>query len=197
MQASLPLVVLHKFELIFGKLGDLVKLSNAAGDERHINKTGCPMSQDWIDNELKTVHLEDQRLNHRFSAILKALSEKPNVSIPAACGGHTETIAAYRFFDNDHTTFEKILQPHQEATERRVAAQEVVLCVQDTTELDLTRPKQQIRGAGLIGSGDKRFVGYLHLLEVFVPDGTPLGVLWAKNVIHASEKLPKDDKTPK
>jgi hypothetical protein len=155
------------------------------------------MSHDWIDNELKTANLEDQRLNHRFSEILKALSEKPNVSIPAACGGHTETVAAYRFFDNEHTTFEKILQPHQEATERRIAAQEVVLCVQDTTELDLTRPKQQIRGAGLIGSGTQRFGGYLHLLEVFVPDGTPLGALWAKNVIRASEKPLNDESTPK
>jgi len=60
------------------------------------------------------------------------------VMIPAACGGHAETMAAYRFFDNDKTTFEKILQPHCHATEQRIASQEVVLCVQDTTELDLT-----------------------------------------------------------
>jgi len=155
------------------------------------------MDCDWIDNELTTVNLEDKRLNHRFSKILKALSERPNVSIPAACGGHTETMAAYRFFDNDHTTFEKILQPHREATERRISVQGVVLCVQDTTELDLTRPKQQIRGAGLIGSGDKRYGGYLHLLEAFVPDGTPLGALWAKNVVRASEKPLKEENTPK
>ena len=155
------------------------------------------MSNDWIDNELTTVNFEDKRLNHRFSKILKALSERPNVSIPAACGGHSETMAAYRFFDNEHTTFEKILQPHEEATERRIAVQDVVLCVQDTTELDLTRPKQQISGAGLIGSGDKRYGGYLHLLEAFAPDGTPLGALWAKNVIRASEKPPKEEDTSK
>jgi enoyl reductase-like protein len=114
------------------------------------------MSSDWIAHELKTVNLHDQRLNDRFSKILKSLSERPNVSIPAACGGHTETMAAYRFFDNDKTTFAKILKPHRDATERRMAAQDIVLCVQDTTELDLTRPTQQIRGAGLIGSGTQR-----------------------------------------
>ena len=65
-----------------------------------------------------------------------------------------------RFFEMSYTTtFEKILKPHRDATERRIAEQEVVLCVQDTTELDLTRPKQQIRGAGLMGSGDKRYGG--------------------------------------
>lgn len=150
------------------------------------------MSDNWIDNELKTVNLEDKRLNVRFAEILKALGERPHISIPAACGGHAETMAAYRFFGNEKTTFEKILRPHRDATVRRISAQEVVLCVQDTTELDLTRPKQQIRGAGLIGSGDKRFGGYLHLLEAFVPDGTPLGAIWAKKVIRASEKPPKD-----
>ena len=41
------------------------------------------MSHDWIDNELKTVNFNDQRLNHRFSKILKSLSAHPNVSIPA------------------------------------------------------------------------------------------------------------------
>ena len=146
------------------------------------------MGNDWIDNELKTVNLNDKRLDKRFSEVLKALSERPNVSIPAACGGHAETMAAYRFFENEKTTFEKILKPHQDATEQRIAAQDIVLCVQDTTELDLTRPRQQVRGAGLIGSGSKRFGGYLHLLEAFVPDGTPLGAIWAKNGIRASEK---------
>jgi hypothetical protein len=155
------------------------------------------MDNDWIANELTTVNLEDKRLDNRFSEVLRSLSERPNVSIPAACGGHAETMAAYRFFDNDHTTFDKILQPHQDATKRRIAEQETVLFVQDTTELDLTRPKQQIRGAGLIGSGDKRFGGYLHLLEAFVPDGTPLGAVWAKNVIRASEKPPKEAAIPK
>jgi len=155
------------------------------------------MDNDWIANELKTTNLDDQRLNHRLSEILRALSEKPNVSIPAACGGHTETMAAYRFFDNDKATFAKILQPHRDATECRIAVQKVVLCVQDTTELDFTRPTQQIRGTGLIGSGDKRHGSYLHLLEAFVPDGPPLGAIWAKNVIRASEKSPKDAKTPR
>ena len=49
------------------------------------------MGNDWIDNELKTVNLNDKRLDKRFSEVLKALSERPNVSIPAACGGHGVT----------------------------------------------------------------------------------------------------------
>ena len=76
------------------------------------------MSNDWIDNELNTANLADKRLDRRFSEIFQALSERPNVSIPAACGGHAETMAAYRFFDNDKITFDNILQPHRDATEQ-------------------------------------------------------------------------------
>lgn len=146
------------------------------------------MDNGWVENELKTVNLEDKRLNDRFAEILKALGEHPNLSIPAACGGHSETVAAYRFFDNKKTNFEKILAPHHKATEERVAAQAVVLCVQDTTELDLTRPDQQIRGAGVIDGSDTRRGAYLHLLEAFTPDGTALGAVWAKTLIRAEKE---------
>ena len=60
------------------------------------------MGKDRINNELKKANLEDKRLNKRFAEVLQALSEHPNVSIAAAaCGGHAETMAAYRFFENE------------------------------------------------------------------------------------------------
>jgi hypothetical protein len=110
------------------------------------------MEKDWAANELKTVNLNDKRLNERLVEILKNLSKNPHLSIPAACGGHSETMAAYRFFENPKTTIQNILPPHRDATEQRIAEQKVVLFVQDTTELDLTRPEQQLRGIGPIGT---------------------------------------------
>lgn len=145
------------------------------------------MSENWISQELATVQLDDKRLNDRFGEVLRALSERPHVSIPAACGGYAETMAAYRFFENPKVTLEKILKPHRDAAEKRVGEQEVVLCVQDTTELDLTRPQQQIRGTGPLGSGSYRRGAYLHLLEAFTPDGTPLGTLWNKILVRKDE----------
>ena len=91
------------------------------------------MEMDWTANELKTVNLNNKRLNERLVEILKNLSKNPNLSIPAACGGHSETMAAYRFFENPKTTIQNILQPHRNATEQRIAEQKVVLFVQDTT----------------------------------------------------------------
>ena len=133
------------------------------------------MSTEWISQELETVDLNDKRLDRRFGEVLLALSQQPNVSIPAACGGYAETMAAYRFFSNEKTTLENILAPHRNATLKRIAEQDIVLCVQDDTELDLTRPNQQVNGLGPIGSSNSSKRGaYLHLLQAYVPDGTPL-----------------------
>jgi hypothetical protein len=86
-------------------------------------------------------------------------------------------MAAYRFFDNDKVTVERILAPHRERTIERIGGQSVVLLVQDTTELDLTRPEQQMTGAGWL-DGSSRRGALLHPLVAFTPDGTPLGTCW-------------------
>jgi hypothetical protein len=94
--------------------------------------------------------------------------------------------AAYRFFDNDQVDFESILEPHVEATRRRIAQQPVVILAQDTTELDLTRPDQQVVGAGPMDGGDRRGA-FLHPLMGFTPDGTPLGTLYAETWTREDE----------
>ena len=61
-----------------------------------------------------------------------------------------------------------------DATRERIAAQPVALLVQDTSEIDVTRPEQQVAGAGPL-DGDSRRGALLHLMHAFTPDGTPLG----------------------
>lgn len=132
----------------------------------------------WACEELKTADLGDKRLNRRFEQILSQLSARPNASIPAACGGYNETTAAYRFFDNPAVDFDTVLAPHVECTKRRIAEQPVALSVADTTECDLTRPQQAVQGAGPLSDGPRQGV-FLHLMEAFTPDGTPLGAVEA------------------
>jgi hypothetical protein len=92
--------------------------------------------------------------------------------------------AAYRFFDNERVDFDDVLQPHIDATRQRIAAQPVVLSPQDTTEVDVTRPHQQVVDAGPLDDGARRGA-HLHLMHAFTPDGTPLGTLratpWARD----------------
>ena len=132
----------------------------------------------WVVDEMKTASLRDRRLNARLTLILDQLGSRPTGSIPSACGGKAETEAAYRFFDNDRVSFAGVLQPHLDATLRRIEAQAAVILVQDTTEIDLTRPEIKVAGTGPMDGSSRRGL-FLHELQAFTPDGTPLGTAHA------------------
>ena len=138
--------------------------------------------------EMKTANLGDKRLNARLAQVLGELAARPTASIPAACGGRAEMVAAYRFFENDNTTFDNVLQPHVDATRERIAAQAVVVLAQDTTEADVTRPEQQVAGAGPL-DGDSRRGALLHMMYAFTPDGTPLGTVSATAWMREEEPV--------
>lgn len=128
---------------------------------------------------MQTVQLNDARLNNRLREVLSQLASRPTASIPAACGGRAEMEAAYRLFDNDKVTFADLLQPHHDRTRQRIAEQPVVILAQDTTEIDLTRPEQQVAGCGPLDDSARRGA-LLHVLHAFTPDGTPLGTVQAQ-----------------
>jgi hypothetical protein len=142
----------------------------------------------WVHDEMKTAKLGDKRLNARLAEILSQLAARPTASIPAACGGRAEMVAAYRFCENENTSFDKVLQPHIDATRQRMAGQPIVLLAQDTTEIDVTRPDQQVAGAGPL-DGDSRRGALLHLMHAFTPDGTPLGTAAAKAWVRDAEPV--------
>ena len=102
------------------------------------------MSVSLVD-EVRGAEFGDKRLDKRLGKVIEELGAKPCLSIPAATHARAEMEGAYRFFDNDKVSPERILQPHIDATRERISQCDFVLLVQDTTELDLTRPKQQVR----------------------------------------------------
>jgi hypothetical protein len=136
------------------------------------------MAAPWAVEEMAGVDLHDARLNDRITQVLSDLADRPTASIPAACGDHAEMTAAYRLFSNEKAACADILRPHAVRTCERARAQPVVLCVQDTSELELTRPRRQVAGAGPLAAAARQGI-FLHLLEVFTPDGTPLGQVWS------------------
>lgn len=145
----------------------------------------------------------DKRLGKRLSTVISELGETPNLSIPAATHTRAEMEGAYRFFSNDKVTPEKILEPHIQATKERIAKTDFVLLVQDTTEFDLTRPQQQVVGAGPLSSATRRGV-YHHPLLAFDSAGLPLGTAWQKTwaretietTLTSKEKSKKRKTTP-
>ena len=55
---------------------------------------------DGIVEELRGIDLGDQRLNRRSARVIEALAANPEASVNAACDGWSDTLAAYRFFNN-------------------------------------------------------------------------------------------------
>jgi len=132
-----------------------------------------------LKDEVRGADLVDERLNKRLGKMIERLGASPSLGIPAATDGRAEMEAAYRFFDNAKVAPQKVLQPHIEATLERIAQCERVVLVQDTTELDLTRPSQQVMGAGPMDSEARRGA-FLHPLVAFDSNGLPLGTAWYK-----------------
>ena len=90
----------------------------------------------WANTEFETIDLGDARRNKRAIRLVERLSAQPTASVPQACGDWAETMAAYRFFDNEEVDWRTILGAHTDCARTRMAGHEVVLCIQDTTELD-------------------------------------------------------------
>jgi len=151
--------------------------------------TGCRPIQllSWKGEIVETIIEEvagaafgDQRLSKRLIKLSGMLSAKPTESIPAAANSRADWEAAYRFFDNEKVTPEKILQPHREATLERIGQCDSIVLAQDTTEINLTRPSQQVRGAGRLGS-EKQFGTFFHPLMAFSEQSLALGTVWQTN----------------
>jgi hypothetical protein len=83
-------------------------------------------------------------------------------------------MAAYRFFDNESVDWRAILEPHWQQTEQRMAAQAVVLCLKDTTELDFNG--QQARGLVPLSYEAQRGM-YIHPTYAVTTAREPLGIL--------------------
>lgn len=147
-----------------------------------------------LSEELRGCQFGDERLSKRASRIADALSRKPNFSLPAALRSRADLEACYRFCDNDKVTPEKILQPHIDATYQRINQVDFVLLVQDTTEIDLTRPEQQVYGAGPMDCETRRGAFY-HPLVAFDRGGIALGIAgqksWTREEISNASKAEK------
>lgn len=64
-------------------------------------------------SEFKSLHLGDARLDARLRSQMEKMMKAPSASVQSACSGWTETMAAYRLFNNPKVTLEKIFKPHR------------------------------------------------------------------------------------
>lgn len=130
-----------------------------------------------LAEEVAGVQLGDRRLTKRLSRIVDRLGAQPHASLPGALCSRSEMEAAYRFFANPKVTPAAILSAHAAQTRQRISPERDCLLVQDTTEVVLTRPTQQVHGAGPL-SCDTQRGAFVHPLLAFSATGVPLGIAW-------------------
>ena len=157
-------------------------------------------SEQWAHNEFGEAALGDQRLSKRLVGIGRNQGEHPGCSYSGAAGGNwPEVKGYYRFIDmpdDSAVTMENILQPHREQTLRRMKAKDIVLCVQDGSDLNYNT-LDQCEGLGVIGSnqtGAESLGLHLHSTLALTSEGLPLGVL--RSQCTAPQPKSQDDERP-
>ena len=144
---------------------------------------------DWAEAELGTSQLGDARRTKRLVQLAEQRAAQPTASIPQACGDAAATKAAYRFYANADFPPQAILTPHRRATEQRVAQEQLVLAVQDTTILDYTHhPATQ--GLGVLNDEFHRGL-LVHTTLAVTPQRVPLGLLHQQVWTRAAKDLGK------
>lgn len=146
---------------------------------------------EWIEQEFGTVELGDKRLRDRLMKIIGDRSRHPNTSYLEACDGDRAAIKGfYGFVDSsrEEVSPEAILSAHRERTIARMMSHDLVLVVQDTTNLNFSS-RPHTKGLGPMGTnqtGAESLGLRLHTSLALSDEGLPLGVL--KSVAYAPEE---------
>lgn len=136
----------------------------------------------WVDQELATVQLGDQRRHCRLRQMVSAMAKMPGSSIPAAFKSHAEATAAYRFLHAPGVVPGDIMDAVSQAVVARCAGRPLVLAIEDTTSFSFNH-HPATSGMGPLSGQVSGFL--MHSVLMATPDGVPLGVLdqtvWARD----------------
>lgn len=119
----------------------------------------------------------DYRHGRRLQELLQGLSAHPGKSVPQALGQAKAIQAAYRFWSNYDVKASQIIESQRGSVVQRIkAAGNVVLAVQDTTDLNYGTHRPQTRGLGYINRTVQQGIK-VHSCLAVSGDGMPLGLL--------------------
>lgn len=149
---------------------------------------------DWVkrpaSREFEEADLGDPRRTRRLCDIAEGVSADPSASFPKIFSTTAELEGFYRFLRSEHVGWEKILEPHWEASCKRGAELEECLVIHDTTEFNFRGERD---GVGPTSSNGKGFFAHASLLVGSDAARTPLGVIsleqYARGKGRKSKKL--------
>jgi len=115
----------------------------------------------WAVETFGTTELGDLRRTDRLVKMATAIAENPSASLPESMRNWADTLAAYRFLDNETITHEQIMQPHWMSTHQEAMQHPRVLLAADTTDVNLSS-HETAEGLGPIGRGNKAQGFFVH-----------------------------------
>ena len=112
--------------------------------------TQLQSSQQWAQMEFSSVELGDARRGQRLVQVAAALGACPSGTLPQALPQWADLKAAYRLFNQEEVTYERIIGPHCQRSRQLCSAPGEYLLIEDTTSLDFTTHRKA-RGFGWVG----------------------------------------------
>lgn len=133
--------------------------------------------------ELRYLHVGDQRLKARGMLMLNQFCEHAEQSLPLASETAAAIVGTDRWLNNPAVTPTAITTAHRDRTLDRLRPLTEVLLLQDTSDIDYTT-HPALTGLGALSAVTHRGL-HLHTVLAVTPDGVPLGVLhqqvWARD----------------
>jgi hypothetical protein len=156
---------------------------------------GIQPANKWAAEQWSEVDLGDVRLNRRAVQVGGAMAKHPSGSLPRQMQDAAALRAAYGLLNHNRITLEKLSEPHWNKTRREGEQHDVVLFVQDTTQVDYTHHATK-KGLGPIGDGKGRGL-LLHTTLAVTPGEAPqvLGVAHQKAVLRRPPQRPRPKHT--
>lgn len=141
------------------------------------------MIEEWVEEEFESLDLGDVRLNRRAKMFVSS-SAGIGDSNPDRCRDGGSLKAVYRMITNPKVDVGELFASHNRASIKRCSEQSLIYVVQDTTEVDLTKPKIEVVGAGPLSCGKRRGF-FFHPSYALSSSGVPLGqvdqIVWARD----------------
>lgn len=134
---------------------------------------GLEHPEKWAVETFGTAELGDLRRPDRLVKMATAIAENPSASLPESMRNWTETLAAYRFLDNEAVTHEQIMLPHWMTTRQEAMQRSRVLLAADTTDINLSS-HETAEGLGPIGRGNKAQGFFVHTVLAMDADSQQL-----------------------
>ncbi len=130
-------------------------------------------------------------MNRRAVQVGWKLAEHPDQSLPQQMQGWSDLLGAYRLLNNPKVKMEALLEPHLRHTRQAAGASELVLWLEDTTELDYTAHRAT-QGLGPIGDGHGQGILLHSTLGVLPGTRQVLGLGHVQALLRTPKKAKQD-----